>query len=173
MDQLIQAALLRHSDVERICDHAASHINKTALVVVAEMCKQRPDLVADSANAITAVLVSAMSVCTETMAAPLARLLTLVLTRQTSLAFANHAPTILLAHVRSMCANVLPLGARLELEPGLFALCETMSRGKDRERQGEGVSGIGLGEGPFGQAEIEVWARLWNNFRRKTYTGRG
>lgn len=155
--------------MERICSHAAA--GRASLGLITDLFRQRPDLICDSATAITTVLVSAMRTFTETTA--LARLLTLVVSRKTSVAFSNHAPTILLAHVRAVCTTVQPLAGRLELEPGIFALCEAIARGKNRDRQGEGIAGIGLGEGPFGEAEAEVWARLWNNYRRKTYAGRG
>jgi hypothetical protein len=163
----MQSSLLRHADFERICDLVAARPSRASVSLVIDMCKQRPDLVIDSAGALTNVFVSGMS-CPGPQ---LARLLTLVLTRKTSVAFSNHAPTILLAYVRYACTATR--ASRLEMEPGVFALCETVSRGKNRDRQGEGIAGIGLGEGQFGEAETEVWGRMWNDYRRKTYAGRG
>jgi hypothetical protein len=140
-------------------------MSRKAILLVGDMCKQRPDLIADSANALTAVLVSGMPY------PGMARLLTLVVSRRTSTSFKNHAPTILLAYVRYACTA--PRSARLELEAGVHALCEAIAKGRSRDVQGEGIAGIGLGEGQYGEAETEVWARTWNDYRRKTYAGRG
>ncbi|KAL7420823.1 hypothetical protein Q5752_004776 [Cryptotrichosporon argae] len=92
---------------------------------------------------------------------------------------AKHAPALLIAYARAAAdphAGLAP-AVRRALEPGLFAVCEVVTAGgraASRGREGEGVGRAwGLGEGPGGDAENEVWAALWIAWARARYAGRG
>jgi hypothetical protein len=101
--------------------------------------------------------------------------------KSTSLAssFVKHTSAILVAYVRASADPFagLSTAVRRELEPGLFALCELITVGgrvDGRGREGEGVGlPFGLGEGPGGEAEKELWADLWRDWKTKRYTGQG
>ncbi|ODN82921.1 hypothetical protein L202_01169 [Cryptococcus amylolentus CBS 6039] len=92
---------------------------------------------------------------------------------------AKHVPAILVAYVRA-CSDPTKgyeAAVRKELEIGLFALCDlTTSGGRAgaRGREGEGLgTPFGLGEGPGGEGERELWAELWKGWSRGRYAGQG
>jgi len=92
---------------------------------------------------------------------------------------AKHAPAILAAYVRAAAdpVSALPASARRQLEPGLDALCETITAGgrvTGRGREGEGIGiPFGVGEGGNGAIEREIWSDLWRAWSRRRYVGQG
>lgn len=93
--------------------------------------------------------------------------------------FAKHITEILVAYARSTVDAPYSLSpaVRQELESGMWSLCDivtTAGRVDARGREGEGIGlPYGLGEGARGNAEREVWATLWQRWRRQRYIGRG
>ncbi|WVQ70668.1 hypothetical protein IAR50_000190 [Cryptococcus sp. DSM 104548] len=92
---------------------------------------------------------------------------------------AKHVPAILVAYVRACAdpAKGYEAAVRKELEVGLFAMCDlTTSGGRAgaRGREGEGLgTPFGLGEGPGGEGEKELWAELWKSWSKGRYAGQG
>lgn len=91
----------------------------------------------------------------------------------------KHAPGVLVAYTKAVADPLagIPVGARREMEPGLFALCEAITAGGKAQYgkgPGEGVGeAFGLGEGDNSDAEYEVWVDLWQRWSKKRYAGQG
>lgn len=89
---------------------------------------------------------------------------------------AKHLPELLVHYVRSAATSSVPASVRAEMQPGIAAICDTLTAGRRelRGREGEDVGKpYGLGEGAGGEAELEIWAQLWRDWAKKRYTGRG
>ncbi|WVO17439.1 hypothetical protein L204_105131 [Cryptococcus depauperatus] len=92
---------------------------------------------------------------------------------------AKHVPALLVAYVRACADPALgyTTGVRKELEIGLYALCDLATSGgraNARGREGEGLgTPFGLGEGPSGEGEKELWAELWKGWSKGRYMGQG
>lgn len=89
---------------------------------------------------------------------------------------AKHLPALLVQYIRSASMSSIPAAVRAELQPGIAAICDTLTAGRRelRGREGEDIGKpYGLGEGPGGEAEVEMWAQLWRDWAKKRYTGRG
>ncbi|WVQ85973.1 hypothetical protein IAT38_008141 [Cryptococcus sp. DSM 104549] len=92
---------------------------------------------------------------------------------------AKHIPALLVSYVRTSADPLagFTTAVRRELEPGLFALCNLATvggRANARGREGEGLGvPFGLGEGPSGEGEKELWAELWRGWSKARYTGQG
>ncbi|WVR08691.1 hypothetical protein IAU60_005749 [Kwoniella sp. DSM 27419] len=92
---------------------------------------------------------------------------------------AKHAPVVLLAYVRAGAGLHLGLhpAVRKELEPGIHAFCNLVTSGgriQARGREGEGLgTPFGLGDGPGGEGEKELWAEMWRSWGRSRYMGQG
>ncbi|OXB39545.1 hypothetical protein LQV05_000603 [Cryptococcus neoformans] len=92
---------------------------------------------------------------------------------------AKHVPAILVAYIRA-CADPslgFTTAVRKDFEPGLHALCSLTTAGgraNARGREGEGLgTPFGLGEGPGGDGEKELWAELWLGWSKGRYMGQG
>ncbi|ORY31304.1 Urb2/Npa2 family-domain-containing protein [Naematelia encephala] len=90
---------------------------------------------------------------------------------------AKHVTPILLAYVQAVANSSARIEQkiRIQLEPGVFALCEVVAKGGKmtaRGREGEGI-GMPYGLGDGGDGEKQVWAELWTEWSRKRYSGRG
>lgn len=92
---------------------------------------------------------------------------------------AKHVPAILVAYIRA-CADPslgFTTAVRKDFEPGLHALCDLTTAGgraNARGREGEGLgTPFGLGEGPGGDGEKELWAELWLGWSKGRYMGQG
>ncbi|WVO20507.1 uncharacterized protein IAS62_001804 [Cryptococcus decagattii] len=92
---------------------------------------------------------------------------------------AKHVPAILVAYIRA-CADPslgFTTAVRKHFEPGLHALCDLTTAGgraNARGREGEGLgTPFGLGEGPGGDGEKELWAELWLGWSKGRYMGQG
>ncbi|GFZ47977.1 hypothetical protein JCM24511_05724 [Saitozyma sp. JCM 24511] len=86
---------------------------------------------------------------------------------------AKHAPAILVAYVRAAGdpRSPLPPSVRSSLQPGLLALCDAVPSDQHRYE----LVGLpwGLGEGPGGEAETQLWGDLWRLWRARRYKGQG
>ncbi len=114
-------------------------------------------------------------------AVSIARLLQTMLGGSTKSTFhkavVKHLPAVLVAYVRVLATSHIPLNVRRGLQPGLFDICDLVTAGgrvQSRGREGEGLGdAYGLGEGPGGEAEREVWADLWKTWANSRYVGQG
>ncbi|WVQ95452.1 hypothetical protein IAU59_002549 [Kwoniella sp. CBS 9459] len=92
---------------------------------------------------------------------------------------AKYVPALLVAYVRAAAHPFKGLSppVRKALEPGLYALCNLATAGgriNARGREGEGLgTPFGLGEGPGGEGEKELWAELWRGWSKARYVGQG
>ena len=89
----------------------------------------------------------------------------------------KHVPALLIAYVRIVATTRISRDVRKDLETGLFVVCDIVTAGgriHSRGREGEAIGeAFGLGEGPGGEAERDVWAELWRSWAAKRYTGQG
>lgn len=91
----------------------------------------------------------------------------------------KHFPAVLVAYSRAVAE---PRGrmrpdVRRVLMSALWPICDAVTTGgrvQSRGREGEALGdAFGLGDGPGGDAEKEIWADLWSTWARKRYTGQG
>jgi hypothetical protein len=94
----------------------------------------------------------------------------------------KHAPALLVAYVRAVVDPLMgiPLDMRQDLESGIHALCEAVVAGGKAQfgkSDGFGVGdAFGLGDGKDGRdadSEMQVWAEVWGNWRKRRYVGQG
>ncbi|OCF78752.1 hypothetical protein I204_00696 [Kwoniella mangroviensis CBS 8886] len=191
-----KAFALQHNDVVRLfpiitrsLDHQSLNSNIDVLI---SLSRRRPDLILANLPEVVDILSIMFKTLQRSRKLPspagdepqrLSRLLVALTqmrlkTHETS-PLAKHIPAILVAYVRA--AADLHVGytpsVRRDLEPGLYALCNlatTGGRAHARGREGEGLgTPFGLGEGPGGDGERELWADLWQNWSKSRYMGQG
>jgi hypothetical protein len=168
-----------------ICLKATVDMSSRAISVLHDLITRRSDLAAENGTTIATAVVAAIDLVRfrPDCASAVSRLLAQVAAPQrkrslqrTARAMVNHAPALLLGYTRAVCRVSHPLSAssRTALEPGVLAICEMVSMGQDRDRQGEALaSAWGVGDGQSGAAELQVWAQVWGSYQRKRYTGQG
>lgn len=94
----------------------------------------------------------------------------------------KHAPALLVAYARAIVDPLMgiPIDMRQDLESGIHALCEAVVAGGKAQygkSDGFGVGdAFGLGDGRDGRdvdSEMQVWAEIWGNWRKRRYVGQG
>jgi hypothetical protein len=155
----------------------------------AETIAQQPVLLVDIARASVALFVRRRTTkanLDRSHAAVLSRLLSLLGTsrsrdsdKTSSHVLVKHLPAVLLAYVRAVAdpRGKVTTEVRRELRPGLESICDAVTaRGRvhSRGREGEALGdAYGLGEGPGGEVEKDIWADMWQTWAKTRYTGQG
>ncbi|WWC65277.1 uncharacterized protein I303_107894 [Kwoniella dejecticola CBS 10117] len=193
-----KASILHHDDIVQILGlttHAlvaSKHVLSPSINLLSSLSRRRPDLILanlpDLVDVIALMFIGLqmrrdLTAPSSTDAQPLSRLL-VILTQMRPKGheispLAKHAPAILVAYTRAAADSQSGFApqVRRDLEPGLFGLCNLATAGgrvHAHGREGEGLgTPFGLGEGPGGEGEKELWAELWRSWSRARYLGQG
>ncbi|WVF67782.1 hypothetical protein IAT40_002543 [Kwoniella sp. CBS 6097] len=194
---------LQHDDIAQLWALALPISSLDSILnILSTLTRRRPELILSTLPEVSDVLCAAfaslqiartkistntdLAITAQSQAQSFARLLTAMTSMRTSKAhshetspLAKYVPALLVAYVRAAAhpyKDLSPL-VRKALEPGLHALCNLATAGgriNARGREGEGLgTPFGLGEGPGGEGEKELWAELWMGWSKARYVGQG
>ncbi|OCF36013.1 hypothetical protein I316_02508 [Kwoniella heveanensis BCC8398] len=193
---------LQHGDIAQLWAIALPVLDLGPILnILSTLTRRRPELILSTLPEVSDVLCAAFEFLqtprssvtvsntsnAAAQAVSLARLFTAMTTMRTSKTqqthetspLAKYVPALLVAYVRAAAHPYKGLSppVRRALEPGLHALCNLATAGgrvNARGREGEGLgTPFGLGEGPGGEGEKELWAELWRGWSKARYVGQG